>query len=87
MRSTSYTSRQRENALGRLDGSGQLGISLHAWPSYGMVNIDVFSCEPFSSDEVVRFATQMFQAQDVEVHVVERATRSPRLATNRANRR
>ena len=59
-------------------------ISLHAWPCYGMVNIDVFSCEPFSPDEVVSFAVQMFGAKDVELHVVERATRSPRLATSRA---
>jgi S-adenosylmethionine decarboxylase len=60
-------------------------ISLHAWPCYGMVNIDVFSCEPFSPDEVVGFAMQMFQAKDVELHVVERATRSPRMTTSRAN--
>ena len=53
-------------------------VSLHSWPCYGMVNIDVFSCEPFSPEEVVRFAVQMFQATDVELHVVERATRSPR---------
>lgn len=85
MRSTSYTSRQRENALGRLDGSGQLGISLHAWPCYGMVNIDVFSCEEFSPEEVVRFASHVFQARDVELNVVERATRSPRLATSRVD--
>jgi S-adenosylmethionine decarboxylase len=58
-------------------------VSLHAWPCYGMVNIDVFSCEPFSPNEVVSFAMQMFGARDVELNVVERATRSPRLATNR----
>jgi len=59
-------------------------ISLHSWPCYGMVNLDVFSCEPFSPEEVVGFAMQMFQTMDVELHVVERATRSPRLATSRA---
>jgi S-adenosylmethionine decarboxylase len=59
-------------------------ISLHAWPCYGMVNLDVFSCEPFSPDAVVGFARQMFGAKDVELHVVERAIRSPRLATSRA---
>jgi len=48
-----------------------------------MVNIDVFSCEEFSVDEVARFAVQMFQARDVEVHAVERAMRSPREATSR----
>jgi S-adenosylmethionine decarboxylase len=57
-------------------------VSLHAWPCYGMVNIDVFSCEEFSAEEVARFAVQMFEARDVEVHAVERATRSPREATS-----
>jgi S-adenosylmethionine decarboxylase len=56
-------------------------VSLHAWPCYGMVNIDVFSCEEFSPEEVSRFAVEMFQARDVEVHAVERATRSPRAQT------
>lgn len=55
-------------------------VSLHAWPPYGMVNIDIFSCEPFDEDEVVRFATTMFQTQDVEVNSVTRAKRSPRPA-------
>ena len=58
-------------------------ISLHAWPCYGMVNIDVFSCEAFSTEEVVHFALHMFQTKDVEVHTIERATRSPRVATSR----
>ncbi len=60
-------------------------VSFHAWPCYGMVNIDVFSCEEFSTEEVVRFAAHKFQAKDLELNVVERATRSPRLATSRAN--
>ena len=54
-------------------------VSLHAWPPYGMVNLDIFSCEPFEIETVVRFAKQRFQTEQVEVHVVERATRSPRL--------
>ncbi len=60
-------------------------VSLHAWPCYGMVNIDVFSCEEFSPEEVVRFACQVFQARDVELNVVERATRSPRQAISRVD--
>jgi len=54
-------------------------VSLHAWPPYGMVNIDIFSCEYFDTDDVVAFATAAFQTTDVEVHVVRRATRSPRV--------
>ena len=53
-------------------------ISLHAWPCYGMVNIDVFSCEDFDTEEVARFAEEMFQTRDRELHEVERALRSPR---------
>jgi len=56
-------------------------VSLHAWPAYKMINIDIFSCEHFDRESVVRYATMKFQAADVEVHAVERATRSPRLAT------
>lgn len=54
-------------------------VSLHAWPPYGMVNLDIFSCEPFEVETVVRFAKERFRTQNVEVHAVERATRSPRL--------
>ena len=56
-------------------------VSLHAWAPYGMVNIDIFSCEDFEVAEVVAFARRMFQTNDVEVHAVQRATRSPRIST------
>jgi S-adenosylmethionine decarboxylase len=55
-------------------------VSLHAWPPYGMVNIDIFSCEEFDTSDVLRFATSTFRTNDVEMHCVERATRSPRLS-------
>ena len=58
-------------------------VSLHAWPAYKMINMDIFSCEHFDQESAVRYATMKFQSEDVEVHVVERATRSPRLATRR----
>lgn len=62
-------------------------VSLHAWPAYGMVNLDIFSCEDFSMDSVVNFAISQFQTSDVEVHAVERATRSPRLSGRPINQR
>lgn len=55
-------------------------VSLHAWAPYRMINIDVFSCEEFSVEAVVAFACETFQSNDVEVHVVRRATRSPRIS-------
>jgi S-adenosylmethionine decarboxylase len=56
-------------------------VSLHAWPPYGMINIDIFSCNEFDEAEVVSFARAMFHPADVEVHSVQRATRSPRPST------
>ena len=56
-------------------------VSLHAWAPYGMVNLDIFSCEDFSVADVVAFACRTFQTNDIEVHVVERAARSPRIST------
>ena len=58
-------------------------VSLHAWAPYRMVNMDIFSCEDFDVAEVVALARELFQTDDVEVHVVERATRSPRISTRR----
>jgi S-adenosylmethionine decarboxylase len=60
-------------------------VSLHAWPPYGMVNIDIFSCEFFDTDDVVTFAKAMFHTDDVEVQAVKRATRSPRVPTRQEN--
>ena len=58
-------------------------VSLHAWAHYRMINMDIFSCEDFDVAEVVAFARKLFQTDDVEVHVVQRATRSPRISTKR----
>ena len=56
-------------------------VSLHAWPPYGMINIDIFSCNEFDEAEVVSFARAMFNPADIEVNSVKRATRSPRPST------
>jgi S-adenosylmethionine decarboxylase len=53
-------------------------VSLHAWPPYRMINIDIFSCNEFDETEVISFARAMFAPRDVEVQSVLRATRSPR---------
>src|SRR5690348_16785844 len=56
-------------------------VSLHAWPPYGMVNLDIFSCEVFSVEDVATFAKTHFRTNDIEIRAVERATRSPRIST------
>jgi S-adenosylmethionine decarboxylase len=55
-------------------------VSLHAWPPYRMVNIDLFSCNDFDVDEVAAFARAMFDPTDLEIQSIWRATRSPRIA-------
>ncbi len=56
----------------------QSHISMHAWPEYGEVDIDICSCKDFSQEDAIAFAKEMFQTDDVEAHFVVRATRSLR---------
>src|SRR5579872_2650111 len=59
----------------------QSHISLHAWPEYGEVDIDICSCKEFSQEDAIAFAREIFQSDDVESHFVVRATRSLRPET------
>lgn len=59
----------------------QSHISLHAWPEYGEVDIDICSCKEFSQEDAISFAKEMFQTNDVEAHFVVRGTRSQRPET------
>src|SRR5438445_5079362 len=56
----------------------QSHISLHAWPEYGEVDIDICSCKEFSQEEAIAFAKEIFQTNDVEAHFVMRGNRSLR---------
>jgi S-adenosylmethionine decarboxylase len=64
----------------------QSHISLHAWPEYGEVDIDICSCKEFSQEDAIAFAKQMFQTDDIEAHFVVRGTRSLRPETPDAER-
>ncbi len=59
----------------------QSHVSLHAWPEYGEVDIDICSCKEFSQADAIAFAKTLFQTEDVEAHFVMRATRSLRPET------
>src|SRR5712692_11885947 len=59
----------------------QSHISLHAWPEYSEVDIDICSCKEFSQEDAIAFAKQMFQTDDVESHFVVRGSRSLRPET------
>jgi S-adenosylmethionine decarboxylase len=56
----------------------QSHVSLHAWPEYGEVDIDICSCKEFSQEDAIAFAKEVFRTDDVEAHFVVRATRSLR---------
>src|SRR5438445_4403713 len=56
----------------------QSHVSLHAWPEYGEVDIDICSCKEFSQEDAIAFAKEVFQTENVEAHFVVRATRSLR---------
>lgn len=56
----------------------QSHISLHAWPEYNEVDIDICSCKEFIIEDAIKFATEKFQTDDVETHFIKRATRSSR---------
>lgn len=59
----------------------QSHISMHAWPEYGEVDIDICSCKEFSQADALAFAKEIFQTDDVEAHFVVRGTRSLRPET------
>src|SRR5713226_4444698 len=63
------------------DGRAWLTITLHAWPEYGEVDIDICSCKEFSQADAIAFAREMFQTDDVEAHFVVRGSRSLRPET------
>jgi len=56
----------------------QSHISMHAWPEYGEVDIDICSCKEFSQEDAINFVKSIFQTDDIESHFVVRATRSLR---------
>ncbi|HEU5230653.1 MAG TPA: S-adenosylmethionine decarboxylase [Ktedonobacteraceae bacterium] len=56
----------------------QSHISLHAWPEYNEVDIDICSCKEFSQEDAIAFVKEAFQTDDIETHFVIRATRSLR---------
>jgi S-adenosylmethionine decarboxylase len=57
----------------------QSHVSLHAWPEYGEVDIDICSCKEFSQEDAIAFAKEIFLTDDIETHFVKRATRSLRV--------
>ncbi len=75
------TSNPLDDGLSGFVVIAQSHISLHAWPEYSEVDIDVCSCKEFRQEDAIAFAKEMFQTDDVEAHFVVRGSRSLRPAT------
>jgi S-adenosylmethionine decarboxylase len=69
---------QDDNGLSGFVIIAQSHISLHAWPPYHELDVDICSCQPFDPDVAVRFAKELIGAQRVETHFVIRANDSER---------
>jgi S-adenosylmethionine decarboxylase len=72
------TSNPLDDGLSGFVVIAQSHVSLHAWPEYGEVDIDICSCKEFSQEDAIAFAKEMFQSDDVEAHFVVRGNRSLR---------
>jgi S-adenosylmethionine decarboxylase len=59
----------------------QSHISVHAWPEYGEVDIDLCTCKEFSQEDAIAFAKEMFQTDDLETNFVVRGSHSLRPQT------
>jgi len=53
-------------------------LAFHAWPFFGMMNFDIFSCEPYDADVVKKFLQEKFSPQKIEENRVERGLQAPR---------
>lgn len=69
---------EQDNGLSGFVIIAQSHISIHAWPPYHELDVDICSCQPFDYDVAVRYAMELTGATSVEVHSVNRANRSER---------
>ena len=74
------TSNPLDDGLSGFVVIAQSHVSLHAWPEYGEVDIDICSCKEFRQEDAIAFAKEMFHTEDVEAHFVDRGSRSLRPA-------
>lgn len=47
-------------------------VNIHTLPHRGEVYIDIFPCKAFDQEKAVAYASEKFQTEDVEIHLVER---------------
>jgi S-adenosylmethionine decarboxylase len=47
-------------------------FTFHTWSEYNEVDLDVFSCYPFNTDDTIKFLADFFQGIPVGVSIIER---------------
>ena len=47
-------------------------FSIHTWPEYGYAAIDIFSCKDEVVDGISEELKELFEAERIEIHLVER---------------
>ena len=47
-------------------------FSIHTWPEYGYAAIDIFSCKDEVVDGISEKLKELFEAERIEIHLVER---------------
>lgn len=47
-------------------------FSIHTWPEYGYAAIDIFSCKDEVVDGISEKLKELFEAERIELHLVER---------------
>ena len=63
----------------------QSHISIHTFPSRGLVNVDVFSCEPFDVEDAIAELQRSFRPRRIEWQLLDRGSEFPRdIAGSRA---
>ena len=63
-----------------LNGEGISGIvllhtshfSIHTWPNYNEVDLDIFSCDDFNHEDVVKYLENFFQGSVLDLTVLTR---------------
>lgn len=48
-------------------------ISIHTWPEYGYVAVDIFSCQEEIPEKIYHFLAELLEAEEVETRIIKRA--------------
>ncbi|MFH0949419.1 MAG: S-adenosylmethionine decarboxylase [Candidatus Aenigmatarchaeota archaeon] len=55
-------------------------ISIHTFPKFGFITMDVYSCKPFNTTLVKKLVSDKFSTSDIEENVIKRGLNFRKLA-------